>query len=436
MGVVPTTVVNYNTTLQLSGAAPQSIFNGANTSIATSGSNISWAIFVSPLNSQYAFDNINNVTLTQATGSNLSVTNPPSITDGQLVFLIEHTVGSNNSVQTLNIGGDGAGLAFTIALLTVNIIDTVSNSIVTPASRIFTTAGGNEVEFSTAVQDNYYVNDADITVSVAGMPASTNPGTIAFERSGTGTCSACEDNLTYTIPITVPLIATAGTVTLNGLATIKYTLQLNQGNVVAPTGGTVQYAMPVQTNGDTTTVGSAFYNSPFDAASTRTAVITYTCATTEILVDNSYVISGFPTGTTPTEVLGNEGGNLVITRVIPILTANTTVNPVVDSTVGAATATLGSTATIQLNANGDIQNISSTWNVSGSVAPGANSSWLFLNSSFGATIPLTPGVSFTVSGQVNTTGAIRATSIILETTNNRVTGSAVAPKTIIVNQDA
>ena len=263
------------------------------------------------------------------------------------------------------------------------------------------------------------------------MPASTSVGTVSQSRTGNSL-----DNITYTIPITVPSTATAGTITVNGFATIKYTLQLNQGNVVAPTGGTVQYAMPVQTNGDTTTVGSAFYNSPFDAASTRTAVITYTCATTEILVDNSYVISGFPTGTTPTEVLGNEGGNLVITRVIPILTANTTVNPVVDSTVGAATATLGSTATIQLNANGDIQNISSTWNVSGSVAPGANSSWLFLNSSFGATIPLTPGVSFTVSGQVNTTGAIRATSIILETTNNRVTGSAVAPKTIIVNQDA
>ena len=436
MGVVPTTVVNYNTTLQLSGAAPQSIFNGANTSIATSGSNISWAIFVSPLNSQYAFDNINNVTLTQATGSNLSVTNPPSITDGQLVFLIEHTVGSNNSVQTLNIGGDGAGLAFTIALLTVNIIDTVSNSIVTPASRIFTTAGANDVEFSTAVQNNYYVNAADITVSVAGMPASTNPGTITSVRSAAGTCSACLDNLTYTIPITVPSIATAGTVTLNGLATLKFLLQLNQGNVVAPTGGTVIYNTPIQSSGATTAVGFAFYNSPYDLSSTRTAVITYTCATTEILVDTSYVISGFPTGTVSTEVLGNEGGNLVTTKVIPILTADTIVNPVVDSTVGAATATLGSTATITLNANGDIQTIASTWNVSGSVAPGANSSWLFLNSSFGATIQLIPGVSFTVSGQVNTTGVLRTTSIDLSTTNNRVTGSAVAPKTIIINQDA
>ena len=433
MGVVPTTVVNYNTTLQLSGAAPQSIFNGANTSIATSGSNISWAIFVSPLNSQYAFDNINNVTLTQATGSNLSVTNPPSITDGQLVFLIEHTVGSNNSVQTLNIGGDGAGLAFTIALLTVNIIDTVSNSIVTPASRIFTTAGGNDVEFSTAVQDNYYVNSADITVSVAGMPASTNPGTITSVRSGAGTCSACLDNLTYTIPITVPLIATAGTVTLNGLATLKFLLQLNQGNVVAPTGGTVIYNTPIQSSGATTAVGFAFYNSPYDLSSTRTAVITYTCATTEVLVDNSYVISGFPIGGTSTEVLGNEGGNLVTTKVIPILTADTIVNPVVDSTVGAATATLGGIPTITLNSNGDTQTLTG-WNVNGSVAPVA--SWLLLNGINLSSVPLVAGGSFTIGGQVNTTGVIRTTTFSMQTSNSRVTGSLVAPQTITVNQDA
>ena len=92
------------------------------------------------------------------------------------------------------------------------------------------------------------------------------------------------DNLTYTLPITVPSTATAGTITVNGSATLKYTLQLNQGNVTAPTGGTVNYSTPVQSDGSTTAIGTAFYNSPFDLASTRTVVITYTCATTEVLV--------------------------------------------------------------------------------------------------------------------------------------------------------
>ena len=435
-GVIPLPATSFTTTLQLSGAAPNSVFNGANTVQAKQGDNVQWAIFVSPLNSQFAFDNVNNVTLTQASGSSLSITNPVGTapfesTDGRLVFLVQHIVGNTNSIQTLNIGGTGAALAFTVALLTVNVIDTVSNSSIAPASQVFNNAGGNQVIFSTAAESNYYIDPSNITISVLGMPASTNPGTLTNVRSGVGL-----DNLTYTLPITVPSTATAGTITANGAATLKYTLQLNQGNITTPTGGTVIYSTPVQADGSTTSVGTAFYNSPFDVASTRTAVITYTCATTEILVSNSYVLSGFPTGTTSTEVLGNESGELAITKVIPVLTQNTVVTPVVDSTVGAATATLGSTATITLNQAGDAQTIAGTWNVDGSASPGASSSWLLLDSSFGVTIQLSPGVSFTVSGQANNTGSIRSTTINLATTNSRVTGSAVAPQTITVNQDA
>ncbi len=436
-GVIPSLATSFTTTLQLSGAAPNSVFNGANTVQAKQGDNVQWAIFVSPLNSQFAFDNVNNITLTQASGSSLSITNPVGTapfesTDGRLVFLVQHIVGNTNSIQTLNIGGTGAALAFTVALLTVNVIDTVSNSSIAPASQVFNNAGGNQVIFSTAAESNYYIDPSNITISVLGMPASTNPGTLTNVRSGVGL-----DNLTYTLPITVPSTATAGTITANGAATLKYTLQLNQGNITTPTGGTVIYSTPVQADGSTTSVGAAFYNSPFDVASTRTAVITYTCATTEILVSNSYVLSGFPTGTTtPTPVLSNENGELAITKVIPVLTQNTVVTPVVDSTVGAATATLGSTATITLNQAGVAQTIAGTWNVDGSASPGASSSWLLLDSSFGVTIQLSPGVSFTVSGQANNTGSIRSTTINLATTNSRVTGSAVAPQTITVNQDA
>ena len=433
-GTVPVEAVSFTTTLQLSGAAANSTFNGANTVIAKQGDNIQWAIFVSPLNSQFEFTNINNITLTQASGSSLTVTNPVGTkpfesTDGRLVFLVQHIVGNTNSIQTLNIGGDGAGLAFTVALLTINIIDTVSNSAITPASQVFNNVGANNIIFSTVVESNYYIDPTDIAISVAGMPASTNPGTLTNVRSGVSL-----DNLTYTLPITVPAIATAGTITVNGSATLKYFIQLKQGNITAPTGGTVIYSTPVQADGSTTAVGVAFYNSPFDVASTRTVVITYTCATTQVLVDNSYVLSGFPSGTTPTEVLGNENGNLVITKVIPILTQDTIVTPVVDSTVGAATATMGTTATITLAADGTVQTIAGTWNLNGSAAPGASSSWLLLNGSFGVTIGLSPGVSFTVSGQVNSTGNSRATTMQLQTTNNRVTGSAAAAQTITINQ--
>jgi hypothetical protein len=282
------------------------------------------------------------------------------------------------------------------------------------------------------IESNYYIDPSNITISVLGMPASTNPGTLTNVRSGVGL-----DNLTYTLPITVPSTATAGTITVNGSATLKYTLQLNQGNVAAPTGGTVNYSTPVQSSGATTAIGTAFYNSPFDLASTRTVVITYTCATTEILVDNSYVLSGFPTGTTPTPVLSNELGQLAITQVIPVLTQDTVVTPVVDSTVGAATATLGNTSTINLPQPGSAQTIASTWNVDGLASPVGSppASWLSLNSAAsGVAIPLSPGVSFTVSAQANNTGAQRTTTIELTTTNTRVTGSAVATQTINVIQ--
>ena len=428
-GSIPTIVTNYNTTLQLSGAAPQSIFNGANTAISIAGASVSWAIFVTPLNSQYAFDNINNVTLTQASGSVLTITNPSAITDGQLVFLVQHIVGSANSIQTLNIGGTGAGLAFTVALLTVNVEDTVSNSTITPASQIFNNAGANNVVFSTAVQNNYYIDDSNITINTAGMPASTNPGTIAPERSGSSL-----DNITYTLPITVPAAATAGEITVNGSATLKYTLQLDQGNVAAPTGGTVQYVTPVQTNGDTTAVGSVFYNSPFDAASTRTAVITYTCATTEVLVNNSYTISGFPG--TSSNVLSNFAGQLAITKVIPILTGNTTVTPVVDSSVGAATATLGTTTSpLPLNNAGDAQTITATWNVNGTASPAA--SWILINGANAtSTLQDINGIStdLVISAGTNNTGSSRTATITLSLSNSNTRVTGIVDQVITINQ--
>jgi hypothetical protein len=60
------------------------------------------------------------------------------------------------------------------------------------------------------------------------MPASTNPGTLTNSRNG--------DNIVYTLPVTVPTEATAGTITINGTATLKYTLTWEQGNVASTRG--------------------------------------------------------------------------------------------------------------------------------------------------------------------------------------------------------
>ena len=414
-GVVPQTVTSFSTTLQLLGAANNSVFNGANTAIAKENEGISWAIFVEPLNSQFEFKSISDIVLTPAAGSSLTVTNPQSITEGKLVFLIQHTVGTSNTIQTLNISGTGASLAFTVALLTVNTIDTVAFSAITPASQIFNNSGSNNVVFSTAAFTNYYIDPANITVNTSEMPAITNPGTLTNARNG--------DNIVYTLPITVPTEATAGTITINGTATLKNTLTWEQGNVTSP--GVI--ATP---NG--TTVGIAYYNSPFEAAASRTATITYTCLATEVLTTSSYTDSGvgYPANTNISSVLSNNDGQLTITVVVPELIGNTTATPTITVT-GAATATLGTTTTPQaINQAGDDVVISGTWNVNGSASPSDN--WLLLNGVNG-TAALTPGNSFTIGATENTTGSSRTGTITLATTNTRVSAN-VPNQVITINQ--
>ena len=414
-GEIPQTATSFSTTLQLSGAANNSVFNGANTVIAKENEGVSWAVFVEPLNSQFEFKSISDIVLTPAAGSALTVTNPQSITEGKLVFLIQHTVGTSNTIQTLNISGSGASLAFTVALLTVNTIDTVAFSAITPASQIFNNSGSNNVVFSTAAFTNYYIDPANITVNTSGMPAITNPGTLTNARNG--------DNIVYTLPVTVPTEATAGTITINGTATLKNTLTWEQGNVASP--GVI--ATP---NG--TAVGIAYYNSPFEEATSRTATITYTCLATEVLTLSSYTDSGagYPVGTSISSALSNDDGQLVITVVVPELTGNTTATPTITVT-GAVTATLGTTTTPQaINQAGDDVVISGTWNVNGSASPSDN--WLLLNGVNG-TAALTPGNSFTIGATENTTGSTRTGTITLATTNTRVSAN-VPNQVITINQ--
>ena len=405
-GTIPTTVVNYNTTLQLSGSAPQSIFNGANTVTSAENTGISWAIFVTPLNSQYAFDDISNVILTQASGSSLTITNPSTITDGKLVFLVQHTVGNSNSIQTLNISGTGADLAFTVALLTVNIQETVSNSSITPASLTFTSAGtGIPIQFSTAVSNNYYIESSDLTVSTAAMPASTSPQAATFGRSG--------DNVTVEIPITVPTSATAGIVTVNGAATIKPTLTWEQGNV----NGVMVLPGNVAT-------GTSYYTGPYDAASTRTSVITYICTVTEVLSLNSFNVAyglGESTSKNNSLLTSSGFGTLTITNILPVFNSNTVATPV-QSGSGAQTAVLrnGGNFSQPINIDGDfVTIISNGGNVTAKVQP--VDSWVLLNGQANATIVLAPGDSFTLGATANGTGAPRVGGATLICTNDRIT---------------
>lgn len=420
-GVLPALATSYTTTLQLSGSAANSVFNGANTVQAKQGDLISWAIFVSPLNSQFKFTDTSNVTLTQSAASVLTVTNPSAITNGgELVFLVQHTVGTNNSVQTLNVGGTGASLAFTVALLTVNMVDTISNSSLTPASLVFNNAGSNNVVFSTAVITDYYVDNANITVNSTGMPASTNPGVLTNVRNG--------DNVTYTLPITVPTAATAGIITVAGTATEKPTLTwaaiplylTTQGVIVTPTG---------------TQPTIAYRISPFEAATQRFATITYTADADKVLVDGSFTATYDVAGTTVTKTMSNQFGILVLNVQLPIITTDTIATAAITGS-GQAVATLGLIPTTEtLVALGTAVTITNTWNVNITVSAndtGDGVGWLKFNGVVGTAV-VEPGNSFTISADDNTGATPRSAEAIIACSNTRIT-PALTNKTIAVNQ--
>ena len=423
IGVIPTPATVYDTTLQLSGSAPNSIFNGPNTVEAKQGDQVFWSIFVEPLSSQYKFSSVTDVTLTAATGSTLNVQNPQAITDGQLVFRISHVVGAQDSIQTLEIGGTGAGLAFTVALLTVNNIDTIANSALTPASQIFNTPGSNSVQFSTAAFSNYYVDNNNITINTSGMPASTSVGTPTFVQNG--------DNCDYTVPITVPTTATAGTITVTGTATLKPTLTWT-----APTFGADPGVLNTPVG---TAAGTPYYISPFDNPNLRFATIVYTCTDTQVLTTSSQTVTYNVGGATITPTLSNFDGILTFGIQLP----NLTVNTIATATLGtytAATATLGSIpTTANLVTAGTAITISNTWNVQISVTPADNggfgTGWIKFNGANGTAV-VEPGDTFTISADANGTGSSRTVDANIACLNTRIQNgsSPLAGKTITITQ--
>ena len=426
VGTIPALITNYSTTLQLSGTANNSTFAGTDTFIGKTGNVAQWVIFVEPISSAYEFTAATDVTLTQAVGSTLTVTSPTAITnENQLVFLVSHTVGSANSIQTLTVGGSGASLAFTVALLTVNIFDTVSNTAITPAVNTFTTAGSNNITFATAVQNGYYINDttSNMIISTAGMPASTSPGSPVSSRNN--------ENLNYTIPITVPSTATSGNVTVTGTAIIKPTL--TWAPLTGTTGGVL--ATPAGT-----AAGTAYDTYPYDTVAKRTATITWTVTNnTKVLFLDSYAVTSSVGSATINKALSNDDGILTATIELPAISANTTatttLNPTTNAEETAALGTLPATHTFAQTSPTPLilgDDAAEKSNVEISVTPQAGQSWLLINS-ISATAIVVPKGQFTISAQNNTTGSSRTATVTVSCSNTRI-APALANHTITITQ--
>ena len=418
VGTVPSIFPNYSTTLQLSGTADNSTFTGTDTFIGKAGSSAQWVIFVEPISSSYEFTAANDVTLTPASGSTLNVTSPTAITNGnQLVFFVSHVVGNANSIQTLTVGGTGASLAFTVALLTVNIFDTVSNSAITPAVNTFTTAGNNNIAFATAVQNGYYIHDtnSNIVINTNGMPSSTEPQPGGFVTTPTRN----NENINYSITCVVPQTITSGNITVTGSAIIKPTITWT-----ALTGST----LGVLATPSGTQAGTAYDTYPYDAEARRTATITWTVQNnTKVLFLDSYAVAYNVNNTLISKTIDATYSTLVATVTLPVIESNTVATATLTpSTLNEETAAFGSAipTTHQFAATnpsdlviGDTATEES--NIDMLVRPQSGQSWLTVNNT-ASTAAVAPKGQFTVNAADNTTGVQRQATITLECSNSRI----------------
>ena len=156
----------YAITLQLSGAANNSIITGEQTIYAKQNEVIEWVVTAKPKNPDFEFNNVNDITLA---GTGLAITNPSAITDGNLVFKINYTAGVSNETKVVNIGGVGADLIFAVNLLTISVGDAVSNGNVSPALATYTTAGANNLDITVSPISTYYIDPGLISANITGL---------------------------------------------------------------------------------------------------------------------------------------------------------------------------------------------------------------------------------------------------------------------------
>ena len=431
MGTTPTTATVYNTTLQLQGTAPNSTFAGSNTFIGKTGETAAWVIFVEPISSSYKFVDPpgTQIVLTPDGTSSLNITNPTQVTNGnQLVFYVTHPIGSSNTTQIINVTGTGASLAFTVALLTVNIFDVISNSSLTPAVNTFTSQGANTITFATAANSGYYIEGADITINTSGMPPSTSP-------IGTPSSSRTNENLTYSITCNVPATATTGTITATGAATVKPTL--TWAALTVGTGGVL--TTPVGTN-----VGVAYDTYPYDSAANRTATIVWTVTDdSKILLTTNdpsgkgtYAVTSSVAGASISSETSNQGGILTSTIVLPAIstntTATTTLNPATNNEATAALGTYATLTFISASAPDQIVGDDAAEKSNVGIAVQSSDTWVQLNGAPGA-INVDALGQFTVSVSDNNTGAARTATLTVGCANSRI-DPPLANKTITIQQ--
>ena len=340
IGPVPTTTTSYTTTLKFTGSGPNTVVTGESSICAAANTAVTWIATFSPISSDYQFTQANDIILTPSAG--VSVINPTTITNGNLVFVISANSGTASTTKEVAISGIGASFAFSVSLLTVNITDSVSNTDLAPASISKTTAGATTLTWVLTPGLNYYIPDpvnpissSAITVDISGMPSSTNPQTPTAARN-----SGNQNQIDYTMVCDVPTTAASGTIAVSGAATIKPTLTW-----ATLTGAGVAGGVLTPPNGEA--IGAAYYWGPFDSATGRTATIVWDASlvsTTETITTGSLGGVSFTPANTLTKTPGADGAGGSVTTVLDIFNTDTTAqgtvatSPIVAATLGVVAA--------------------------------------------------------------------------------------------------
>jgi len=340
LGTVPTAATSYSTALNFSGNGPNSVVTGETSVCSKANQQVQWIATFSPISSDYQFTAINDIILTPPAG--VSIINPGSITNGNLVFVITTTSGTANSTKTVAISGIGASFAYSVALLIVNIDDDVSNTDLAPASISRSTAGASTLTWVLTPGTDYYIPDpvnpissSTITVDISGMPASISPQTPTAARN-----SGNANLVDYSMDVTVPSVATSGTIELTGAATVKPILMWTAltgagttGAVLTPPGGQ--------------TIGVAYFWGPFDGTSGRTAAVLWAqggVSTTQTITYSSLDNVTFTPANTITKNVNADGAGADISVLLDVFTTNQTAtgtintSPIVTATMGVVAA--------------------------------------------------------------------------------------------------
>ena len=429
MGTLPQTITTISTSLQIIGTAVNGSLTGESTLIGKQGDVVQWIITATPISLAYKFLTSGDITL--GGNSSLTVTNPTGLTtEGNIVFRVAYTIGSADSIQTLTVGGVGAILANTPALLTININDAVANATPTPASKVFNIAGLQTYAFTLLSDADYYIDPANIVVDVSGI-ASFNPTAASITRVTAASPAVAnnQDNAKYSYDLTVPSTASSGTVAVSGVATLKTllswsipTVNMTYAVFSAPYVGTYKIS-PFDTTNITATV----------SYSAIPANMTMTPTSATFVITNG-AVAGSPVVASVTNTSIDAGTSFsAVYSIVLVSPSAAGIGAITTVTGGPVLAVVNNMIPITFDNTGlPAQTVASPSNVSTELT--ASHSWILIGG-VNAVTALNPDTSFDVSLEANSTGVQRTGTITVSNTNTRIS-PALSNTTLTITQNA